>query len=101
VHEIHAGPSTEAEIEQTVPMTRRCRAMKENPSEEGLLVRAEPLQWAEEIFQKMADVVRVEDGALLLKVDPKWGGAINTVLVSKGVRVKEIRKQSTAERLVA
>jgi hypothetical protein len=38
---------------------------------EGLLVRAEPLQWAEEISQRMVDVVRVEDGALLLEADPR------------------------------
>jgi hypothetical protein len=50
----------------------------------------------------MVDVVRVEDGALLLDADPEWGGAINTVLVSKGVKVKEIRKQTTAAvRLIA
>ena len=41
-------------------------------------------------------VVRLEDGALLLEADPKWAGAINAVLVEKGVRVKEIRKQTTA-----
>jgi hypothetical protein len=69
-------------------------------SNEGLLVRAEPLEWAEEISQRMVDVVRHEDGALLLGVDPEWAGVINTVLVSKGVRVKEIRKQTkAAERL--
>jgi hypothetical protein len=76
--------------------------MKENGIEEGLLVSAEPLQWAEEIVQRMVDVVRVEDGALLLKVDPQWAGAINAVLVKKGVRVNELRKQTTAAaRLVA
>ena len=61
--------------------------MTENGREEGLLVRSEPLQWAQEISQRMVDVVRVEDGALLLEADPEWAGAINTVLVSKGVRV--------------
>jgi hypothetical protein len=75
--------------------------MNENGREEGLLVRAEPLPWAEEISHRMADVVRTEDGVLLMEVDPKWAGAINTVLVSKGVRVNELRKQSMAERLVA
>jgi hypothetical protein len=68
---------------------------------EGLLVRAEPLEWAEEISQRMIDVVRVEDDALLLKAEPEWAGAINSVLVSKGVRVKEIRRETTAERLIA
>jgi hypothetical protein len=75
--------------------------MKEN-TREGLLVRAEPLEWAEEIAQRMADVVRVEDGALLLEADPEWAGAINAVLVKKGVRVNELRKETmAAARLVA
>ena len=68
---------------------------------EGLLVRAEPPQWAEEISQRMVDVVRVEDGALLLEADPKWAAAINTVLVAKGVRVNELRKETTAGWLIA
>jgi hypothetical protein len=75
--------------------------MKEKRREEGLLVRAEPLEWAEEISHRMVDVVRVENGALLLEVDPKWAGAINTVLVSKGVRVNGLRKQTKATLLVA
>lgn len=68
--------------------------MTANGLKEGLLVRAEPLQWAEEISQRMVDVVRLVDGALLLEVEPEWAAAINTVLVKKGVRVEEIRKQS-------
>jgi hypothetical protein len=68
---------------------------------EGLLVRAEPLERAEEITHRMVDVVRVEDDALMLDADPKWAGAINAVLVKKGLWVTEIRKQTTAERLVA
>jgi len=68
---------------------------------EGLLVRAEPLERAQEISQRIVDVVRVEDEALLLNAGLELAGAINTVLVKKGVNVKEIRKQSTAERLVA
>jgi hypothetical protein len=76
--------------------------MKENATQEALLVRAEPLEWAEEISQRMVDVVRVENGALLLEAAPEWAGAINTVLVAKGVRVNELRKQTTAAaRLVA
>jgi hypothetical protein len=75
--------------------------MKENGREEALLVRAEPLGLAEEISQRMVDVVRVEDGALLLDADPEWAGALNAVLVKKGVRVDELRKQTTAERLIA
>jgi hypothetical protein len=81
---------------------RRYRTMKENGSEEGLLVRAEPMGLAKEISQRMVDVVRVEDGALLLEVDLKWAGAINTVLVAKGVRVNELRKETAvAARLIA
>ena len=75
--------------------------MTENRSEEGLLVRAEPLRLAEEISQRMVDVVRVEDGALRLKADPEWAGAINTVLIKKGVRVNELRKKATAATLIA
>jgi len=76
--------------------------MKENRTEEGLLVRAEPLGLAKEISQRMVDVVRVEDGALLLEVDPKWAGPINTVLVAKGVRVNELHKETAvAARLIA
>jgi hypothetical protein len=43
---------------------------------EGLLVRAEPLEWAEEISQRMVHVERSMDGALLLEADPTWAGAI-------------------------
>ena len=69
--------------------------MLENGSgEEGLLVRAEPLQWAEEISPRMVDVVRLIDGALLLDADPAWAWAINMVLVDKGVRVNELARSS-------
>jgi hypothetical protein len=70
---------------------------------EGLLVRAEPLERAEKISHRMVDVVRLRDGALLLDADPKLAEPIKKVLVTKGVRVKEIRKQTTAaaERLIA
>jgi hypothetical protein len=57
---------------------------------EGLLVRDEFLQWTREISQRMVNVVRVEDGALLLDADPQLTAAINTVLVSKGVRVTRL-----------
>ena len=69
--------------------------MKENRREEGLLVMAEPLEWAEEVSQRMANVVRIADDALFLEADPAWAGSINTVLVSKGVRVNELRKGTT------
>jgi hypothetical protein len=68
--------------------------MLENGSaEEGLLVRAEPLEWAAKIVRMMVDV-RVVDGALLLDADPVWAGAINMVLVDKGVRVNELARNS-------
>jgi hypothetical protein len=75
--------------------------MLENGIEEGLVVRAEPLELAEEISHSMVEVERLEEGTLLLDVDPSWAGAINAVLVSKGVRVNELRKQTTASHLVA
>ena len=57
---------------------------------EGLLLKARPLEQAERISRSMAEV-RVVD-ALLLAADPAWAGAINTVLVKKGVRVSEPRR---------
>jgi hypothetical protein len=66
--------------------------MTENGSEEGLLVRAEPLGLAEEVCRRMVDVVRVVDGALLLDTNLAWAGAINAVLVKKGARVSELRQ---------
>jgi hypothetical protein len=64
----------------------------ENGGEEGLLVRADPLGLAEEVSRRMVDVVGVVDGALLLDADLAWAGAINTILVNKGVRVSELRQ---------
>jgi len=58
---------------------------------EGLLVRAEPLELAQEVCNRMVEA-RVEDGALLLDADPTLSGAINTVLIDKGVRVSELAK---------
>ena len=52
------------------------------------------LEWAEEVCQRMVHVERTVDGALLLDADPAWVGAINTVLVMKGVRVNELRKET-------
>ena len=72
--------------------------MLENKSaevEESLLVRAEPLEWAEQISHRMVNVVRVVDGLLFLDADPAWAGAINTVLVKKGVRVSELLAKSS------
>jgi hypothetical protein len=100
VHEIRDGTSTQGEEARTVAMTRRSRSMTENGSEEGLLlVRAEPLGLAEEISQRMVDVVRLVDGALLLGADLAWAGAINTVLLMKGVRVSELRHLSRPQQI--
>jgi hypothetical protein len=67
--------------------------MLENGSgEEGLLVRAEPLEWAEEISHRIVDVVCIIDGTLFLDADPAW--AITMVLVDKGVRVNELARSS-------
>ncbi len=57
---------------------------------EGLVVRAEPMELAEQICRRLVVEVRVTEGAFLLVVDPAWAGAINTVLVKKGVRVGEL-----------
>jgi hypothetical protein len=75
--------------------------MLENGTQEGLLIRVEPLELAEEVSHSMVEVERLEDGTLLLDVDPSWAGAINAVLVSKGVRVNELRKQTAASQLLA
>jgi hypothetical protein len=76
--------------------------MLENRSgEEVLLVRGEPLELAEEISYRMVKVVRIMDDALLLEVDPAQAGAINAVLVKKGVRVSELRKHTTASQQLA
>ena len=61
---------------------------------EGLLVTAEPIEWAEEISRRMVKVVRTRGDALLLDADPAWAWAINKVLVSKGVRVNELARSS-------
>ena len=59
--------------------------------DEGLLVRAEPLGWAEEVCKRMVAVERTVDRALFLEADPSWAGAINAVLVNKGATVTELR----------
>ena len=64
--------------------------MDENASE-GLLVRVEPLQRAKEVLEMMVERVRVIEGALQLDVGPAYAGAIETVLVEKGMRVSELR----------
>src|SRR5215203_3115195 len=62
----------------------------------GLLVKAYPVRVAEEICRRLVDRVWVANGALELVADPAWAGAINTVLVKKGVRVDELRRVEDA-----
>jgi hypothetical protein len=68
---------------------------KSDSGSEGLVVRVEPLGLAEEISRRMVET-RVVDGTLRLDADPSWAGAINTVLVKKGVRVSELRPTRTS-----
>ena len=58
----------------------------QNGSEEGLVVRVEPLEMAKGICELMVERVRVVDGTLELDVDPSYGAAIITVLAKKGMR---------------
>lgn len=60
----------------------------------GLLVRAEPLELAERVCRRLVREIRITDDALWLDTDPAWSGAVNTVLVKKGVRVSELIRQS-------
>ena len=68
-------------------------------SSAGLLVCARPLNLAERICRRLVEGVRVVDGALLLDADPAWAGAINTVLVKRGVRVSELRRDEERAKL--
>ena len=71
--------------------------MTENGSKEGLLVKAEPLALARSVCEELVDEVRIMDGALLVTADPAWAWAINTVLVTKNVRVSELRRAGISE----
>jgi hypothetical protein len=70
---------------------RRWAAVAERRGE-GLLVGARPIGLAEMVCRRIVGRVRVVDDTLLLAADPAWAGAINTVLVKKGVRVSELRR---------
>ena len=61
--------------------------------EEGLLVRAEPVEEARQIAERLKGVegVRVADGMLRLATDPGRAAEINAKLVSAGLRVSELR----------
>jgi ABC-type multidrug transport system ATPase subunit len=61
--------------------------------EEGVLVRAQPLDRAEQMLAAMFgnDAVTRQDGALHLKVKPERSTEINRELVSAGIGVSELR----------
>ncbi len=68
--------------------------MLEKNGREGLMLRAEPLRLAERICRRLVEEVRIIDDALWLGADAGWSGAVNTVLVKKGVRVSELARWS-------
>jgi len=61
--------------------------------EEGVLVRAQPLEKAQEILATMfgADAISRQDGAFHLKVKPDNSTEINRQLVTAGIDVSELR----------
>ncbi len=61
--------------------------------EEGLLVRAEPLEEAARVAQDLPEVeeAQVADGMLRITADPTRAAEINTGLVNAGLRVSEVR----------
>lgn len=56
----------------------------------GVLVWAEPLGLVERVCRRVVREVRIIDDVLWLDAAPVWSGAVNTVLVKKGVRVSEL-----------
>ena len=61
--------------------------------DEGVLVRAEPLDRAQQLLSEMfgQSAVSRQDGALHLKVAPERSTEINRQLVSAGIGVSEVR----------
>jgi len=61
--------------------------------EEGLLVRAEPLEEAVRVAQDLPEVeeAQVADGMLRITADPARAAEINAGLVNAGLRVSELR----------
>jgi hypothetical protein len=64
----------------------------ENRDDVRLLLRAEPLEQAEQICRRMVARVLSTEDALELEVDRAWTAAIKKVLLKKGVRVSELRR---------
>src|SRR5258708_33896489 len=61
--------------------------------EEGVLVRAQPIDKAEDVLTKMfgPDAVRRQDGAIHLKTKPAQSADINRQLIGAGIVVSELR----------
>jgi ABC-2 type transport system ATP-binding protein len=61
--------------------------------EEGVLVRAEPIDQAQDILTRMygADAISRQDGAIRLKTKPENSVEINRSLTSAGIGVSELR----------
>jgi ABC-type multidrug transport system ATPase subunit len=61
--------------------------------EEGVLVRAQPMDRAQQVLATMfgAEAITRQDGALHLKVKPEQSTEINRQLVSAGIGVSELR----------
>jgi ABC-2 type transport system ATP-binding protein len=61
--------------------------------EEGVLVRAQPIEQAQEILTRMygADAISRQDGALRLKTKPENSVEINRSLTAAGIGVSELR----------
>ena len=61
--------------------------------QQALLVRAEPIEEAAQIAEKLDGVeeVQVSDGTMRLTADPDRAAEINTKLVSAGLKVSELR----------
>jgi ABC-2 type transport system ATP-binding protein len=61
--------------------------------EEGVLVRAEPIEAAAQLLERAygPDVIEHQNGALHLKTRPAESAEINRQLTSAGIRVSELR----------
>lgn len=68
--------------------------VKELRGESGLLVRAEPLEVAAKIAERLSGVeqARILDGALRLTTNPEKAAEITRKLVSAGLAVSELRR---------
>src|SRR5256885_9500389 len=67
--------------------------------EEGVLVRAQPMEQAQEILTRMygADAISRQDGAIRLKTKPENSVEINRSLTTAGIDVSELRPFERSE----